>query len=396
MIFGTGNCTTQPGGGPFSDAMVAARPRRPARCAGRTSRTRPNRDDLDFAGAPNLFDVDGRALVGLGNKDGVYYIVDRDDRRARVRPSHATEPGLTARAATSRPAGSSGRPRTPTAIVVGGTAVGPAPVPARLDVATGAIRWQNQEPAPTYARDRDRRRRRVRRRHRLHPARASTVDDRRGAVVAPDEGRGVRRRRDRRATTCSRSPASASPALDKRSRRAACTASRSRGKTAKIRIRRADAHPSTPPTRPRPRRSASASPCELGFELKQPPRRAQPHRRRSRSRERPVPAPRAGRRSRRPRRGWLRPGTRPRPRARPPTPCSSPRATTTRPAGSCACSTPTFDCTGDQRPARGATYNRVSIVAVKDARSDADARRRLRPARHHHVVRSRPLQPAGK
>ena len=37
----------------------------------------PNNDDLDFAGAPNLFEMNGRKLVGLGNKDAVYYAVDR-------------------------------------------------------------------------------------------------------------------------------------------------------------------------------------------------------------------------------------------------------------------------------------------------------------------------------
>ena len=53
----------------------------------------PNHDDLDFAGAPNLFEVDGRPLVGLGNKDGKYYVVDRETG-APVATVDATAPGL--------------------------------------------------------------------------------------------------------------------------------------------------------------------------------------------------------------------------------------------------------------------------------------------------------------
>ena len=37
----------------------------------------PSNNDFDFAGAPNLFEANGQALVGLGGKDGVYYALDR-------------------------------------------------------------------------------------------------------------------------------------------------------------------------------------------------------------------------------------------------------------------------------------------------------------------------------
>ena len=76
----------------------------------------PNNDDFDFAGAPNLFTgAGGDPLVGLGNKDGVYYAVDREHRRRSCGSARSPSPGSRARAATSRPAASSARPRTPTA-----------------------------------------------------------------------------------------------------------------------------------------------------------------------------------------------------------------------------------------------------------------------------------------
>src|SRR5262249_59407016 len=38
-----------------------------------------DREDFDFIASPNLFDdPNGRALVGAGNKNGVYYALDRD------------------------------------------------------------------------------------------------------------------------------------------------------------------------------------------------------------------------------------------------------------------------------------------------------------------------------
>lgn len=77
VIAGTGNCTREEGWGPYSEALFAVN----------LDTGEPlwayqphefNRDDVDFgAAAPNLFEVDGRLLVGEGNKDGVYYTVDR-------------------------------------------------------------------------------------------------------------------------------------------------------------------------------------------------------------------------------------------------------------------------------------------------------------------------------
>ena len=99
VYFGTGNCVTSPKGwGRFSEAVVAL-----SLADGEVRWTyqphEPNRDDLDFAGAPNLFEStapDGtpRAIVGLGGKDGTYYALDRDTGEL-VWSTPVVEPGLT-------------------------------------------------------------------------------------------------------------------------------------------------------------------------------------------------------------------------------------------------------------------------------------------------------------
>ena len=93
-FFGTGNCPSSPAGwGKYTEAIVAVDL---ATGVPRWSYQPhpPNNDDLDFAGAPNLFEVRGRVVVGLGNKDGSYYVVDRDTGQL-VWKAVATQPGLT-------------------------------------------------------------------------------------------------------------------------------------------------------------------------------------------------------------------------------------------------------------------------------------------------------------
>jgi polyvinyl alcohol dehydrogenase (cytochrome) len=146
----TGNCTTSPTGyGRYSEAIFAVdldtgRPRwsyRPHE---------PNRDDLDFAGAPNLFDAGGRALVGAGNKDGTYYAVDRRTGDP-VWQAKATDPGLPHPGGNFSTGGFIGPTAYADGVIVGGTAVGPAPYLHAIDAASGRITWQNPEPNATYA-----------------------------------------------------------------------------------------------------------------------------------------------------------------------------------------------------------------------------------------------------
>jgi polyvinyl alcohol dehydrogenase (cytochrome) len=115
----------------------------------------PNNDDLDFAGAPNLFTIgtgeDARDVVGLGNKDGTYYVVDRETGEP-VWSAEATGPGISRPGSNFSYGGFIGplAVAPDAGVVVGGTAVGPDPYLHGIDLATGAIRWQQPAVGPTY------------------------------------------------------------------------------------------------------------------------------------------------------------------------------------------------------------------------------------------------------
>jgi polyvinyl alcohol dehydrogenase (cytochrome) len=150
VFVGTGNCTSSPDGyGRFAEAIVAL-----DLGSGAVRWTyqphEPNRDDLDFAGAPNLFDAGGRALVGLGNKDAAYYAVDRATGELVWR-TQVTEPGIPRPNTNYSTGGFIGATAVADGIVVGGTAVGGTPALHALDAVTGAIKWQQAEAADTYA-----------------------------------------------------------------------------------------------------------------------------------------------------------------------------------------------------------------------------------------------------
>ena len=149
VYVGTGNCVTDDGWGRFSEAMVALDVD-----DGSVRWTyqphQPNRDDLDFAGAPNLFTAGDRPLVGLGNKDAVYYAVDRDTGEL-VWQTPVTEPGIPRPGADFSTGGFIGPTAVADGVVVGGTAIGGSPYLHALDSATGALEWQQALAAPTYA-----------------------------------------------------------------------------------------------------------------------------------------------------------------------------------------------------------------------------------------------------
>lgn len=102
----------------------------------------PNPNDIDFAGAPNLFRIDGRDVVGLGSKDGVYHVVDRDSGEL-VWKTQVAEGGGTG--------GFIGAVAVARGIVAGGTALGGEPFLHGLDAATGRILWQQPKAQATYA-----------------------------------------------------------------------------------------------------------------------------------------------------------------------------------------------------------------------------------------------------
>ena len=149
VFVGTGNCSSSPGGwGRLAEAIVAL-----GLDDGAVKWTyqphQPNNDDFDFAGAPNLFEADGRALVGLGNKDGSYYAVDRETGE-EVWQTHATDAGLTDPGSNYSTGGFIGPTAVAGGIVVGGTAIGGSPFLHAMDTATGEIVWQQPEAAATY------------------------------------------------------------------------------------------------------------------------------------------------------------------------------------------------------------------------------------------------------
>jgi polyvinyl alcohol dehydrogenase (cytochrome) len=109
----------------------------------------PNNDDLDFAGAPNLFRANGRDLVGLGNKDGTYYAVDRDSGEL-VWKAKATDPGLDEGGSSFSTGGFIGPTAYSNGIIAGGTAVGPAPFVHGINASNGDILWQDSSVQAVY------------------------------------------------------------------------------------------------------------------------------------------------------------------------------------------------------------------------------------------------------
>jgi polyvinyl alcohol dehydrogenase (cytochrome) len=149
VYVGTGNCVTDEGWGRFSEAVVALE-----LDDGNVRWTyqphEQNHDDLDFAGAPNLFTGADQPLVGLGNKDAAYYALD-PETGSLVWEAQATEPGIPRPGGNFSTGGFIGPTAVADGVVVGGTAVGGSPYLHAFDAATGAIRWQQPVAAPTYA-----------------------------------------------------------------------------------------------------------------------------------------------------------------------------------------------------------------------------------------------------
>jgi polyvinyl alcohol dehydrogenase (cytochrome) len=154
VFVGTGNCVTSPEGyGRFAEAVVAL-----DLATGDVRWSfqphQPNRDDLDFAGAPNLFESTApeggsRALVGLGGKDGTYYALDRETG-ALVWTTPVVGPGLTNPGSNFSTGGFIGPTAVADGVITGGTAIGDNPYLHALDAATGAIKWQQPLAAATY------------------------------------------------------------------------------------------------------------------------------------------------------------------------------------------------------------------------------------------------------
>jgi polyvinyl alcohol dehydrogenase (cytochrome) len=149
VFVGTGNCTARDRWGPNSEALLALDLDTGERRWGYQPHE-ANLDDLDFAGAPNLFEVEGGEAVGLGNKDGAYYVVDRATGEP-LWDTPVAEPGIPEPGSNFSTGGFIGPTATDDGVIVGGTAVGGAPFLHALDVDSGEILWQQDAPAATYA-----------------------------------------------------------------------------------------------------------------------------------------------------------------------------------------------------------------------------------------------------
>ncbi len=149
LVFaGSANCPTSPDGwGPYTEALFAVNidTGDPAWSFQPHS---PNNDDSDFAGVPVLFTANGQDLVGLGNKDAVFYVVSRDTGEL-VWSTRATNDNVI------RPNFASGGFIGPAAyadgIIAGGTGVADCPCMHAFDAATGEIVWQQHAVGPTYS-----------------------------------------------------------------------------------------------------------------------------------------------------------------------------------------------------------------------------------------------------
>ena len=150
LVFaGSANCPASPEGwGPYVEALLALDlSTGDVRWAYQPHE--PNNDDLDFAGAPNLFHANGRDLVGLGNKDGRYYAVDRDSGEHEW-TADATEPGIDEEGSNFSTGGFIGPTAYSNGIIAGGTAVGPAPFVHGIDATNGDILWQDSSVQAVY------------------------------------------------------------------------------------------------------------------------------------------------------------------------------------------------------------------------------------------------------
>lgn len=148
---GTANCKQLENWSEFSEALVALdlgtgevvwsfQPHEPAD------------EDRDFGVAPNLFTVDGRDLVGAGNKDAVYYALDRATGELvwsrDVVP--ASVPSGDGEFSSRGYTGFIGSSAVGDGVIAGAT-TGPCPCLHGLDAATGELRWQQELAASSNA-----------------------------------------------------------------------------------------------------------------------------------------------------------------------------------------------------------------------------------------------------
>lgn len=150
VYFATGNCT-RPGSEfewtPHTEAVTAldARTGDPVWSF---QPHEPNRRDEDFGATGNLFrDSEGRLVLGIGNKDGVYHALD-PQTGALLWRTKVAEPGNVQD--NFAIGGFLGSTATWDGKVFGATAIGGPPYYHSLEGTDGTVRWRGAQ-APSYA-----------------------------------------------------------------------------------------------------------------------------------------------------------------------------------------------------------------------------------------------------
>lgn len=152
VVVGTGSCFHEEGWTTSSEAIVGVDLDTGERRWAYQPRAELTAQDWDFAGAPNLFSIEGRPVAGLGSKDGRYYVVDRTTGKlvwkAKAVRQVADDDGFAFGGfigATVAAPDAEGR-----LVIAGGTAVGDCPCQHAFDAATGKAIWQSSDPSGTY------------------------------------------------------------------------------------------------------------------------------------------------------------------------------------------------------------------------------------------------------
>jgi polyvinyl alcohol dehydrogenase (cytochrome) len=147
VVVGTAHCPDAAGWNQFSEAIVSL-----DLASGKPQwsfqpHEKGSHQSGDFGGAPNLYSIDGRDVVGMGNEDGWYYVVDRSTGKlvwkARAQ-TVAADQGSSA-------AGWVGAAAVSTGVLAGGTAGGDCPCVVGFAAATGKDLWSNGKPSATDA-----------------------------------------------------------------------------------------------------------------------------------------------------------------------------------------------------------------------------------------------------
>lgn len=115
-------------------------------------------DDLSFGALPNLFEVEiggqTREVLGIGNKDGTYYVLDRDGTNeitGRVEPYWQTKTVAGGPIGGIISSASVGLGRVLFSTAVGVSIVTPQrPAAWGLRATEGSVLWSNQQAAPSY------------------------------------------------------------------------------------------------------------------------------------------------------------------------------------------------------------------------------------------------------